>query len=148
MSQLALPALGLAVVALFIKHAVTVSVQGRERLRARSFAYPEDAAHWGGRHEPGRESALWERAARLLRNDGENHPLFFALAGAYVALGCADAAGAAYFVIYAAARWAHGLFLLWPRQPHRNRAYVVSLTVLLALAGHVGVAALARACGP
>lgn len=147
MSPLALHALALAVAALFLKHLVTVSVQGRERMRARSFAYPEDAAHWGGTHEPGRESALWDRAARLLRNDGENHPLFFALAAAYVALGCADVLGAVYFAVYAAARWAHGVFLLWPRQPHRNRAYVVSLAVLLALAGHVALAAVSSAPG-
>ncbi|MCY1062577.1 MAPEG family protein [Nannocystis sp. SCPEA4] len=142
MHSAALHAYAVAVAALFFKHFMTTAIQGRERLRTRSFAYPEDAAQWRGEHHDGPPSPLWDRAARLLRNDGENHALFFALGGAYVALGCPDRLGVAYFAVYAVARWAHAVFLLWPRQPHRNRAYVVSLAVLLALAVHVTIAGL------
>lgn len=142
MHSAALHAYAVAVAALFFKHFFTASIQGRERLRTRRFAYPEDAAQWRGKHDDASPSPLWDRAARLLRNDGENHALFFALGGAYVALGCAERLGAVYFTVYALARWVHAIFLLWPRQPHRNRAYVVSLAVLIALAVHVAAAGL------
>ncbi len=125
---------------LFVKFLVTTSLQGVTRLRTKTFQYPEDARHWGGT-EPAQEDPLVVRAQRLLRNDAEGQPLFLALGLAFVALGGAPLFAAIYFLGYASSRVVHALFLLRPRQPHRNRAFGVGMVSLAALAVHTVILA-------
>jgi len=66
-----------AVLVLFVKAIVAMTIQGRERLRGGTFRYPEDATHWKGEVAP--DSDRCERAQRLLRNDGESQPYFLVL---------------------------------------------------------------------
>jgi len=142
MSAIAVSSYAFAVVLLFAKGVVTALVQGRHRLTHGKFRYPEDARHWGG--ETVREEAeIVVRAQRGLLNDAETQPLFLALAALYVALGAWPPGAAIYFGVYTLSRIAHTVFLLRPRQPHRNRAYSVGMLMLLAIAMHVCVAAAA-----
>jgi hypothetical protein len=122
-------------VVLFLKFFATALLQARTRLRTRVFRYAEDAAFWHGR--VGEESEASTRAQQLLRNDGEVHPYYLALGGAYLALGAWPAGAPYYFGVFVLSRLVHAYCLLRPRQPLRNRAYVVGLSVLLALAAHV-----------
>ncbi len=131
----------LSVAVLFLKLVVTISVQGITRMRSRTFQYPEDAAYWGG-EERREEQAIVVRAQRLLRNDAEGQPFFFAVGAVYVAIGASPKLAPIYFGLYAASRLAHAWFLLRPRQPHRNRAFGVGLTVLLVMTVHTVLAAL------
>jgi len=130
-----------AVFVLFIKLVIVVATQGVTRMRTRTFAYPEDAAHWSGEAVE-RESDLVVRAQRVLRNDGESQPFFLVFGGLYLVLGATPWAAWIYFPAYALARVAHTWFFLRPRQPHRNRAFAVGLIVTAALALHCAVSAL------
>jgi uncharacterized membrane protein YecN with MAPEG domain len=129
-----------AVLVLFLKVIVTVSVQGMTRMRTRTFRHAEDAANWGGTATE-RESDLVVRAQHVLRNDGETQPFFLVFGALYVALGASPAAALVYFPGYALTRVAHTWLLLRPRQPWRNRAFGAGLALLLALAVHVAVVA-------
>jgi glutathione S-transferase len=120
---------------LFSKFVVTISVQARERLRTRAFRYPEDAARWQGVVAP--DSDLCQRAAQVLRNDTESQPYYLVLGALLVAFQPDSRAAIFYFATYTLARLAHTYWLLFPRQPHRNRAFSVGLVALVALAGHV-----------
>jgi uncharacterized MAPEG superfamily protein len=143
MTSPALSAYVLAVVVLFVKFVATTLVQAHVRLSTKAFQYPEDAAHWGGVHV-GEEADRVVRAQRLLRNDAEGQPLFLALGGCYVALGASPEVAPLYFGAYVSCRLVHAYYFLRPRQPHRNRAFGAGMLVLLAIAVHATVAAIAR----
>lgn len=136
MNAFSLTVYGFAVFVLLIKYGVVISIQGRHRLQSRRFAYPEDAVHWNGEvAETEAEPIL--RAAKVLRNDAENQPFFFVLGALYVALGLSPEGAGVYFGLYVLSRVVHTVFLLNPRQPHRNRAFSLGTLTLLALAIHV-----------
>lgn len=111
-----------------------IVIQGRHRLATKEFQYSEDAAHWGGAvASPRTELTRADRAQNMLRNDGESQIYFFVLAVLYTWLNCFPKVGAALFFVYALARWAHGIFLIYPKQPLRNLAFSTSLVVQLAM---------------
>jgi glutathione S-transferase len=128
-------AYSIAAALLYMKMLVTVSTQGVVRLRTKRFQYPEDARHWGGEEAEDHPAAA--RAQRVLRNDGEGQPLFFALGAAYVLSGATPALAPVYFGVYVGSRFLHTWFFLRPRQPHRNRAFGLGVLCLTALAVHV-----------
>jgi len=109
------------VLLLFAKHVVTITVQAWERMRARRFRYPEDAAFWKG----------------VVAEDTESHPYYFTMGAAYLVLGAWPTGAPLYFSAYALSRVAHAYFMLRPRQPHRNRAFAVGVVTLVALSAHL-----------
>lgn len=135
MSSAALAVYAGSWVVLFLKFFFTALVQGRTRMSTRVFRYAEDAAFWHGR--VGEETEASTRAQQLLRNDSEVQTYYLALGGAYLALGAWPAGAPYYFAAFVLSRVVHGYCLLRPRQPLRNRAYVVGLGILLALGSHV-----------
>ena len=139
MSTIALSAYVISVAALLVKMLLLISIQGITRIRAGRFQYAEDAAHWRGEQE--QDADIVVRAQRALRNDAENQPLFLALGASYVALGASPAGAIGYFATFVLARWAHGYFMVRPRQPHRNRAFSLGTMALVALAIHAIVEA-------
>lgn len=74
-----------------------------------------------------------ERAQAVLRNDSETQPLFLAISAAWIALGAPGALATVALPGYALARCAHAWFFLRPRQPARNRAFIVAQLVLFAI---------------
>lgn len=135
-------AFGLVVVALFLKLFATTAVQGVVRIRHRAFVRPEDAAFFGRGATPlEREHVLVERAQNVLRNDGENVPIFLALLLAFAHVDGRATHVLAYGLVFVAARVVHTLAYLRPTQPLRNRAYVVGLGVCVVLAAQLAVAA-------
>jgi uncharacterized MAPEG superfamily protein len=138
LSRLGWEAYGLTVVALFLKMLLVVLVQGRIRTRNNAYVPPEDAAYFGKGAAPVAEEApLVRRAQNVLRNDGENVPIFLFLALAYVRLGCWEWGVLVYFPLFVLSRVVHTMAYLRPRQPLRNRAYRVGLGVMLAMCGHI-----------
>jgi MAPEG family len=131
----------LSVVVLFFKFFVTISLQARERMRARGFRYPEDATTWHGVVGP--DTDLCQRADRLLRNDAESQPFYLVSGAILVALAPSSRVAPFYFVSYVLCRCAHAYWLLSPRQPHRNRAFALGLLVVFVMIGHASWAALA-----
>lgn len=135
MNSVALAVYAASWVVLFLKFFLSALVQARTRMRTRVFRYAEDAAFWHGR--VGEDAEPSARAQQLLRNDSEVHPYYLALGGAYLALGAWPAGAPYYFGAFALSRLLHAHCMLRPRQPLRNRAYVVGLGILLALGSHV-----------
>ena len=140
MHALTMAAYVAAVVVLFAKLVVMVSLQGAARVRTKRFQYAEDAAHWNGNFIA-EESDLIVRAQRVLRNDSEGQPFFFVFGAAYVALGGTPWAAWLYFPGYALTRVLHAWCMLRARQPLRNRAFGAGLIVLAALAAHCSLIA-------
>lgn len=122
------------VVGLFLKLVCLTTFQGVIRIRSRTFHWPEDAAYWGrGSGRVGDDDRVL-RAQAALRNDGENHPLMLALSATWVALGAPGALACASFALYVVARVAHGVLLVRPRQPLRNRVYSLGQATTLFVA--------------
>jgi uncharacterized MAPEG superfamily protein len=121
---------------LTLKLAFLIGLQGVRRMRSHTFRWPEDAAHWQG--AVAAEDSLVERAQAALRNDGESQPLFLAASALWLWTGADLRFALPLFGVYLLARALHGAWLLWPRQPQRNRAFGVSvLCLLLVLADSV-----------
>lgn len=136
MNKLLIVALLVATFLLWAKVVWAVSIQGRHRLRSKTFQYPEDAEHWGGAVvDQSCDITKGDRAQNMLRNDGESQPFFFVMAILYTWMNCPATLGAWLFIGYALLRWLHGFFLINPRQPHRNLAFSASLVIQLALLG-------------
>ncbi len=144
MSHLSLAAYVASVVVLFAKYLAISGLQGKARLGSKTFRWPEDAAAWGGAVAGGPEDETTERAQAVLRNDAETQPIYMALAGAWVALGAPPSLVVPAAATYALSRVAHAVFFVRPRQPLRNRAFVLGLAVLLGIAAD----ALRRALAP
>jgi uncharacterized MAPEG superfamily protein len=140
----ALSAYALSVILLFCKFFFTISVQAKERLGARTFRHPEDAAFWKGTVRE--DSDLTQRAQHLLRNDGESQPYYLALGALYVAVGAWPDGAPFYFCGYVLSRFAHAYFFLKARQPHRNRAFALGILLLFIIAGHVVASGCCRLC--
>ncbi len=127
---------------LFLKLLVTTSLQAFARKHAGAYAHAEDAAYWNGRKD---DPPLAQQAQLALRNDGENIPIFLALAWAFVASGGSPRALAAYGAVFFVARSVHTFAFVRPRQPLRNRAYVMGLGATFALAVHLAIAVFTQA---
>ncbi len=123
---------------LFLNMFVTTLVQARARMSTLAFARPEDAAHWGGSVD---DAPVARLAQAALRNDLENIPWFLVLVATLLALHAAPIVALAYGGVFLGARVMHTVCYLQPRQPLRNRAYLVGVTVNLLIAGHVAVLA-------
>ena len=110
-------------------------VQAARRTKTRSFRWPEDAAHWGGRVVASDEDPLCHRAQAALRNDGESQCYFLAAAGIWIWLGANPTSAFLLCSTYLALRVLHSAFLVWPRQPLRNRIFGSSLLCLFIVLG-------------
>jgi uncharacterized MAPEG superfamily protein len=76
-----------------------------------------------------------------LRNDGESQPLFLAVAAFWLWSGANATLAWSVCGVYVVARALHSLFMLWPRQPLRNRLFGLSqLCLLVALLDAVRLA--------
>jgi uncharacterized membrane protein YecN with MAPEG domain len=132
---------GLTIVALFVKSVALVLVQGYGRWRHRGFANPEDAVMFDqlfGRKPNASQQSEWvDRAQRVLRNDGENVPLFLFMAFAYVQLGCWPAGVAIYFPLFVIGRVGHMISYLNALQPWRNLTYQLGLWVTFVMGVHI-----------
>lgn len=135
-----------SVLVLWFKFIVSISIQGRERRRASSYCYPEDASHWRGRVKP--DSDLCGRAQSLLRNDSEGQSYFLICGLLYLLVDAWPPGALLYFPAYALSRVLHGYFLLRGRQPQRTRAFGVGVFVVTLMAVHVGVAAVELSISP
>lgn len=132
---------GLTVVVLFGKMFAAVLVQGYGRYQHRGFANPEDAVMFdklfGKKPNASRQSDLVDRAQSVLRNDGENIPIFLFVAIAYLQLNCWPAGVAIYLPLFAIGRIIHMISYLKALQPWRNLSYQLGVWVTFAMAGHI-----------
>ena len=132
---------GLTVVVLFLKMFAVVLVQAYERYKHRGFNNPEDAAIFdklfGSKPNATKQSELVERAQSVLRNDGENIPIFLFMAIAYIQLGCWSRGVAIYLPLFVIGRIAHTITYLKALQPWRNLSYQLGLWATFAMAIHI-----------
>jgi uncharacterized MAPEG superfamily protein len=132
---------GLTVVALFLKMFTTVMIQAYGRFKSNSFSNPEDSALVGklfGKKDvvPG-DSDLARRAQSVLRNDGENIPIFLFLAMTYVQLNCWKTGVLIYFPLFIFSRIIHTFAYIRFLQPLRNIVYQLGILVMFALCSHI-----------
>ena len=132
---------GLTVVTLFVKMLATVLVQGYGRYQHRGFANPEDAVMFdklfGKKPNAAQRSELVDRAQSVLRNDGENIPIFLFIAVTYLQLGCWVQGFAIYLLLFVVGRIIHMVSYLRAIQPWRNLSYQLGLWVTFIMAGHI-----------
>lgn len=132
---------GLTVVALFLKTIAAVLVQGYGRYQHRGFTNPEDARLFdrifGQKPDSTGHSELVDRAQRVLRNDGENVPIFLFTAIAYLQLGCWQPGLAIYCMLFVTGRIIHMISYLAALQPWRNLSYQLGLWVTCTMACHI-----------
>jgi uncharacterized MAPEG superfamily protein len=132
---------GLTVVALFVKMFAAVLVQGYGRYQHRGFANPEDALMFdklfGKKPDASQRSELVDRAQSVLRNDGENIPIFLFMAMTYLQLGCWTTGLAIYLPLFVVGRVIHMVSYLKAIQPWRNLSYQLGVWVTFAMAGHI-----------
>lgn len=129
----ALPAFALAAAALFLKTTLTSVLQVVSRLHAGVFPIPEDARLLRRPVAAG-EAAFVERCARVWRNDGENLPMFLAVALAYTLLGARGDSAALLFGAYVLLRYLHTAVFLAGLQPWRALSYLAGLAVCWTIA--------------
>lgn len=141
--SIAWQAFGLTAVALFLKMFAVAGVQGVQRMKHKTFARPDDAAFFGkGVATAAQDLPIVERAQNTLRNDVENIPIFLFLMIAYAQLGAWPMGAAIYGALFVAARVVHTVAYINPRQPLRNRAYLVGQLLMFVMSGHIIAAAL------
>lgn len=132
---------GLTAIALFFKMFATVLVQAYGRFRSAGFDNPEDLAAvnqiFGKRDPASSDNDLARRAQNILRNDGENIPIFLFLAMTYVQLDCWETGVLIYFPLFVLARIVHAIAYLKAIQPLRNIVYCLGIGVTFALSGHI-----------
>ncbi|MGF1590414.1 MAG: MAPEG family protein [Pleurocapsa sp.] len=132
---------GLTVVALFVKMFAMVLVQVYGRYKHRGFSNPEDAVifdkFFGHQPDASKQSELVDRAQSVLRNDGENIPIFLFLAMTYVQLGCWQTGLIIYLPLFVIGRIAHAISYLTALQPWRNLSYQLGLWVMFVMSGHI-----------
>lgn len=132
---------GLTVVALFAKMFAMVLVQGYGRYKDRNFSNPEDAVMFdklfGHQPDATKQSEMVDRAQSVLRNDGENIPIFLFLALTYIQLGCWQTGLIIYFPLFVIGRIAHAISYLNALQPWRNLSYQLGLWVMFVMSGHI-----------
>jgi uncharacterized MAPEG superfamily protein len=110
-------------------------IQALRRTKTRTFRWPEDAAHWRGVVVSSDEDPQCLRAQAALRNDGESQPYFLLAAAAWIWLGADETVALILCSTYVALRALHSAFLLWPRQPLRNRIFGLSVVCLFVVLG-------------
>jgi uncharacterized membrane protein YecN with MAPEG domain len=124
---------GLTVSALFIKMVAMVLVQGYGRFKDRGFDNPEDAQLFdrifGAKPDAKGKNPLVDRAQNVLRNDGENIPIFLFSAIAYIQLGCWPQGVYIYLPLFVFGRIIHAISYLRSLQPWRNLSYQLGLWV-------------------
>ncbi|MGL4880841.1 MAG: MAPEG family protein [Waterburya sp.] len=132
---------GLTVVILFVKMFAAVLVQGYGRYKHRGFANPEDAVMFdklfGSKPDTTKQSELVDRAQSVLRNDGENIPIFLFIAMTYIQLGCWQTGVAIYLPLFVIGRIAHTISYLTAIQPWRNLSYQLGIWTTFVMAGHI-----------
>ena len=132
---------GLTVVALFLKMFATVLVQAYGRFRSTSFDNPEDSAFaiaiFGKQDIALIDDDLPRRAQNILRNDGENIPIFLFLALTYVQLDCWQTGTLIYFPLFVLTRIVHTMAYIRAVQPLRNIVYLVGIGVGFILSSHI-----------
>jgi uncharacterized membrane protein YecN with MAPEG domain len=132
---------GLTVVALFVKMFAVLLVQGYGRYKHRGFSNPEDAVMFdklfGHQTDVSKQSELVDRAQSVLRNDGENIPIFLFLALSYIQLSCWQTGVVIYLPLFVIGRIAHAISYLNALQPWRNLSYQLGLWVMVAMSGHI-----------
>ncbi|WP_066377968.1 MULTISPECIES: MAPEG family protein [unclassified Anabaena] len=135
-------AYGLTVIALFLKMFATVLIQAYGRFKSNSFSNPEDLAIvsniLGRKDAASSDDELVRRAQNVLRNDGENIPIFLFLAMTYVQLNCWQTGVLIYFPLFVASRILHTVAYIRAIQPLRNIVYQVGILVMFALCSHIG----------
>jgi len=117
------------VLGMTLKSVALMVIQGQRRTKTRTFRWPEDAAHWRGVVSSD-EDAQTLRAQAALRNDGESQPYFLAAVAAWIGLGAEETLALIVCGTYLVLRGLHSAFLIWPRQPLRNRLFGLSLLCL------------------
>ena len=131
---------GLTVVTLFVKMFATVLVQAYGRFKATEFDNPEDLAVvtkiFGERNKVSIDDDLARRAQNILRNDGENIPIFLFLAMTYVQLSCWKTGVLIYFPLFVLTRIVHTIAYL-KIQPLRNIVYLLGIGVSFILCSHI-----------
>jgi len=119
---------------IIVKFIALTLVQAVRRTKTRTFRSPEDAAHWGGVVAT-EEDPRAMRAQAALRNDGESQSYFLAATALWLLLGAQQTFALIVCSSYVVLRALHSAFLLWPRQPLRNRIFGLSLLCLLVVLG-------------
>lgn len=119
--------------ALFMKLFAVAAVQGYYRLSSRTFVNPEDAAFFGKTAPAEQEHPMVMRASNTLRNDLENIPIFLFLLLGAIQLQVAWWPLVGACVLFVISRIGHTLCYLWPRQPLRNRMYLLGQLTMIAL---------------
>lgn len=118
-----------------------VLIQGYGRYKHRGFSNPEDAAMFdklfGSQPDATKQSELVDRAQSVLRNDGENIPIFLFIALTYIQLDCWSKGFAIYLPLFALGRVAHAISYLKALQPWRNLSYQLGLWVTFTMAAHI-----------
>jgi uncharacterized MAPEG superfamily protein len=132
---------GLTVAVLFVKMFAMVLVQGYGRYQHRGFANPEDAVLFdklfGQKPDASKSSELVDRAQSVLRNDGENIPIFLFITIAYIQLGCWATGLSIYLPLFVLGRIVHSISYLKALQPWRNLSYQLGVWVTFAMVGHI-----------
>lgn len=108
---------------------------GTQRQRQQSYANPEDARTFGadGATVSTDGAPAVAHALRIQRNDGENIPIFFAVALIYVLLGATPRGAAVYCWTYTLARIAHTIAYTWNVQPWRAICFIVGTLCLIGM---------------
>lgn len=127
----------LTTVVLFLKMFAVAGVQGYYRLKNRSFVRPEDAAFFGQTSPATAELPIVERAQNTLRNDLENIPIFLFLMLGYIQFQEPVTPLAIYASLFVLSRIGHTLCYLNPRQPLRNRLYLLGQLMNFLICGHL-----------
>ena len=132
---------GLTVVTLFLKMFATILVQVYGRFRSTSFDNPEDSAIvtkiFGKQNIDSIDDDLPRRAQNILRNDGENIPIFLFLALTYVQLDCWETGASIYFSLFVLTRMIHTVAYIRAIQPLRNLVFLIGIGVKFILSGHI-----------
>ena len=80
---------------------------------------------------------LARRAQNILRNDGENIPIFLFLAMTYVQLNCWETGVLIYFPLFVVARIIHAIAYIRAIQPLRNIVYLIGIGISFVLCSHI-----------
>ncbi len=119
----------------------TVLIQAYGRFKSNSFSNPEDSAIvgkiFGKKDAASSDDDLARRAQNILRNDGENIPIFLFLAMTYVQLDCWKTGVLIYFPLFVASRVIHAVAYIRAIQPLRNIVYLVGILVMFVLCSHI-----------
>lgn len=107
-----------------------------QRGRHQAYANPEDARAFGpaGATVSAAEPTAVARALRIQRNDGENIPLFLAIALTYVLAGASPLGAAAYCWTFTLARIGHTVAYTWDLQPWRAIFWGVGVLAIVGMA--------------